>query len=92
MRSRIERGICAVFYSGTSLIKDRALLGPYSSTVHKSLWWVPGGDRFLMSEVTLYSADHWPWKVAHIVGWGFFCKTPKSASDKKKDFCQLILG
>ena len=40
-------------YRGTSLIRNSALLGPYSRTMHRALWWVPGGDHFLMSEVPL---------------------------------------
>ena len=39
---------------GTSLIRNSAFLGPYSRTMHRALWWVLGGGRFLMSEVPLY--------------------------------------
>ena len=41
-------------YRGTSLIRNSALQGPYSRTMHRALWWVLGGGRFLMSEVPLY--------------------------------------
>ena len=27
---------------GTSLIRNSALLGPYSRTMHRALWWVDG--------------------------------------------------
>jgi len=40
-------------YRGTSLIRNSALLGPYSRTMHRALWWVLGGGRFLMIEVPL---------------------------------------
>ena len=32
---------------GTSLIRNSALLGPYSGTMHGALWWVLGGVAFL---------------------------------------------
>ena len=33
----------AARYRGTSLIRNSALLGPYSRTLHRALWWVLGG-------------------------------------------------
>ena len=40
-------------YRGTSLIKNSAPLGPYSSPMPRPLWRSWGGGRFLMSEVPL---------------------------------------
>ena len=34
-------------YRGTSLIKNSALLGPYSRTMHRALWWVLERVAFL---------------------------------------------
>ena len=33
-------------YRGTSLIRNRAPLGPYSSRMPRALWWSWGGGRF----------------------------------------------
>ena len=41
-------------YRGTSLIRNSALLGPYSRTMHRVLWWVLEGGHFLMRELPLY--------------------------------------
>jgi len=41
-------------YRGTSLIRTRPPLGPYSRPMPRGLWWSWGGVRFLMSEVPLY--------------------------------------
>jgi len=46
------RGSCggsSTNYRGTSLIRNRAPLGPYSRTMPRAI----GGGRFLMSEVPL---------------------------------------
>jgi len=43
-----------VRYRGASLIRNRHLVGPYSRTMPRLLWWSYGGGRFLMSEVPLY--------------------------------------
>ena len=43
-------------HSGTSLIRNTPLLGPYSRTIPRVLWWSQGGGLFLMSEVPLYGA------------------------------------
>jgi len=48
------RGVHSGWYRGTSLIRNRSPLGPYSSHMHRDLWWSYGGGRFLMSEVPLY--------------------------------------
>ena len=40
-------------YRGTSLIRNSALQGYHSRTMHRALWWVLGGVRFLVSEVPL---------------------------------------
>ena len=40
-------------YSGTSLIRNSAPLGPYGRTKYRALWWPWGRGRFLMSEVPL---------------------------------------
>ena len=40
-------------YGGTSLIRNCLLLGPYSRTMPRTLWWPRGGRRFLISEVPL---------------------------------------
>jgi len=42
-------------YRGTSLIRNRPPLGPYSRTMSKGLWWPYGGVIFLESEVPLYT-------------------------------------
>ena len=56
-------------YRGTSLISNCNLLGPYSRTVPRVLWWPWGGVLFLMSEVPLYAGAH---AVKHLaVGFGF---------------------
>ena len=52
-------------YRGTSLIINSALLGPFSSTMHRALWWVLGGGRFFMSKVPLYRAYVDDWILAH---------------------------
>ena len=39
---------------GTSLIRNSPLVGPYSRTMSRALWWPKGGGVFLMSEVPLY--------------------------------------
>ena len=41
-------------YRGTSLIRNRLPLGPYSRTVPRALWGPQRGVRFLMNEVPLY--------------------------------------
>ena len=41
-------------YRGTSLIRKRLPLGPYSRPIPRALWWSMGGGLFLMSEVPLY--------------------------------------
>ena len=38
---------------GTSPIRNRATLAPYSSFMSRALWWSWGGVRFFMSEVPL---------------------------------------
>jgi len=40
-------------YRGTSLIRKRLPLGPYSGRMPRGLGWSYGGGRFLMSEVPL---------------------------------------
>ena len=40
-------------YRGTSPIRKRLPLGPYSRHMPRALWWSYGGGRFLMSEVPL---------------------------------------
>jgi len=39
---------------GTSLIRNRPALAPYSRFMFRALWWSLGWWRFLMSEVPLY--------------------------------------
>ena len=41
----------------TSLIRNTPLIGTYSRTIPRVLWWSLGGDLFIMSEVPLYSLD-----------------------------------
>ena len=36
-------GYHVVDYMGTSIIRYSALLGPYSRTMYRALWWVLGG-------------------------------------------------
>ena len=45
-------------YRGTSLIRKRTLLGPYSRTTPRALWWSWGGWHFRMSEVPLYGKTY----------------------------------
>ena len=54
--SRVLRnsGMRSTPYRGTSLIRNCDLLEPYSRNMHRALWWVLGGGRFLMSEAPLY--------------------------------------
>ena len=40
-------------YRVTSLIRNIPLLGPYSRTIPRVLWWSGGGGLFLMGEVPL---------------------------------------
>ncbi|KAJ1473209.1 hypothetical protein T484DRAFT_3365307 [Baffinella frigidus] len=40
-------------YRGTSLMRNRLPVGPYSRTMPRVLWWSWGGGQFLMSEVPL---------------------------------------
>ena len=40
-------------YRGTSLIRNNPLLGSYSRTMSRGIWWPQGGGVFLMSEVPL---------------------------------------
>ena len=40
-------------YRGTSLIRNRFLLGPCCKTMPRALWWSWKGVLFLMSEVSL---------------------------------------
>ena len=48
--SIIKKG-CA--YRGTSLIRNRLPVEPYSRAMPRALWWSHGGGRFFMSEVLL---------------------------------------
>ena len=41
-------------YRGTTFTRKGPPPGPYSSPVHRALWWSEGGVRFLMGEVPLY--------------------------------------
>jgi len=47
-------------YRGTSLIRKRPPLGPYSSRMPRGLGWSCGGGRLLMSKVTLYVSPEYP--------------------------------
>ena len=47
-----DRSVC---YRGTSLIRNRPTLAPYSRFMSRALWWSLGGWLVLMSEVPLYS-------------------------------------
>ena len=49
-----------VQYRGTSLIRNRPTLAPYSRLMSRALWWSQGGWRFLMSEVPLYTCEQAP--------------------------------
>ena len=40
-------------YRGTSPVRNTPLLGPYSKTIPRVLWWSYGGGLFLMGEVPL---------------------------------------
>ena len=39
------QGVIVSVYRGTSLIRNSALLGPYSRSMHVALWWVLGEGR-----------------------------------------------
>ena len=41
-----EVGYFEVLYRGTSRIRKRLLLRPYSRTIHRALWWSLGGGAF----------------------------------------------
>ena len=43
-------------YRGTSPIRNSPLLGPFSRTVYKALWWPRGEGIFSMSKEPLYIA------------------------------------
>ena len=43
----------AISYRGTSLIRNRAPLGPYGRTTPRALWGSYEGGRFLVGEVTM---------------------------------------
>ncbi|KAJ1491230.1 hypothetical protein T484DRAFT_3222922 [Baffinella frigidus] len=45
-------------YRGTSLIRNRPPLGPYSRPTPRALWWSLGGWAFLMSELSVAGEDH----------------------------------
>jgi len=45
-------------YRVISRIRNRLLLGPYSSPVPRGLGWSSGGARFLMGEVPMYSPPY----------------------------------
>ena len=67
---------------GTSLIRNRRPLGPYSSTMPRALWGSQGGGRFLMSEEPLYS-------VVDIGGGGQFLMNEVPLQDlAKRDLLQ----
>ena len=42
-------------YRSTSLTRNSAPVGPYSTNMPKVLWWSKGGGLFIMSEVPLYT-------------------------------------
>ena len=49
-------------YRDTSLMRNSAVLAPYSRNVPRALWWSQGGGHFRMSEVFLYTtalSDLW---------------------------------
>ena len=65
--SNLERGVAEIcnmgcvlhlglrVYRGTSLIRNRFRLGPYSRTMPRVIQRTWGGLQFLMSEVPLYA-------------------------------------
>ena len=64
---------CCV-YRGTSFISDSPLLGPYSRTLPRVLWWSKGRGLFLMSEVPLQvMVDH---DVSRCFGFQVIVRTP----------------
>ena len=44
---------CVRLYRGTSLTRNKSLLGPYSRTIPRVIWWSQEVGMFLMSEVPL---------------------------------------
>jgi len=69
-------------YRGTSLIRNTPLLGPYSRTIPKVIWWSWGGGLFLMSEVPLYQPRAFPVryraKLEHLQDFEEFCLEVKA--------------
>ena len=57
MVERFERSPRSEGYRGTSLIRNRPPVGPYSSPMPRTLRGSQGGGCFLMSEVPMYG-DH----------------------------------
>ena len=50
---RVQELVCRV-YRAASLIRNTPLLGSYSRTSPRAIWWSWGGGLFLLSEVPLY--------------------------------------
>ena len=63
-------------YSGTSLIKNTPLLGPYSGTVPRVIRWSERGELFLMSEVPLQGCS----RRGKSSGWGLATRSVRSFS------------
>ena len=51
MRCTYPRSSAHPLYRGTSLIRERFPLGPYSGPTSKALRWPQGGALFLMNEI-----------------------------------------
>ena len=52
-RRSLRRAKRVMVYRGTSLIRKRLSLGPYSRPMPRALWWSEEGGLLLMSEVPL---------------------------------------
>ena len=64
--------IMPVSYRGTSLVNNTPLLGPYSRTIPRVLWWSHRGGLFIVDEVFTRLAtcdrDHEPMSQVHEEG------------------------
>jgi len=69
---------CGMQYRGTSLIRNRHSVGPYSRTMLRLLWRSWGGGQFLMSEVPLYRVRGYPDIRARDVTTAEFCRVSQA--------------
>ena len=63
-----------LFYRATSLIRNTPLLGAYSRTLPRFLWWSYEGGLFLMGEVPLYTSTRRSARAGLLPLWAPHCK------------------